>query len=437
MFNLKNSPWAININSYLLLLLSFFLTTSIYVTDIIIFLLFLSWLIGGDIKTKCEKIYKNPITYSALCFLTYFLISYFWSESEIFNVTTKKQLLLLLLPVLYTLDFKDNYVENCKYGFILGLIANILLSIITLFFPNNSLFKTGHYDESIFIHGFLDHFDYSIFLCFSLFLLVSLLNSKNFWKYFILIIIIFITLLNSYGRAGVISCFIFLPIIIIFFKKSKLNYYLLLTILSFGVCSYYIFYPLKIRINETMNNIVSLYMPKSLEEKIEDDASYLAEKNDTLSKEYFRNEIQNNPEWLQEIQNKSPEYETSIGKRYLYVKNSLSLTSGNLVFGSGANQFQKLYTQNFQHDHRINHPHNNFIFVLIELGVVGLVLMLYIFYSQIKLFFSKKDSNFLKLIFPLYFLWIMLFDNYFLNHNSLVFFCFFSFLIYNKNMKSN
>ena len=183
MFNFKNSPSLIIINSCLLLLLSFFLTVSIYVTDLIILLLALSWLISGDFKRKFEKIYKNPITYSTLCFLTYFLISYFWSESEICNVTTKRQVLLLLLPVLYTLDFKDSYIEKCKYGFILGLIANILLSIITLFFPANSFFKKGHYDDSMFIHGFLDHFDYAVFLSFGILALSFLVKLSIFHQW--------------------------------------------------------------------------------------------------------------------------------------------------------------------------------------------------------------------------------------------------------------
>ena len=32
--------------------------------------------------------------------------------------------------------------------------------------PKNPFFKTGHYDSSLFLHGFLDHFDYSLFLAF-------------------------------------------------------------------------------------------------------------------------------------------------------------------------------------------------------------------------------------------------------------------------------
>ena len=46
----------------------------------------------------------------------------------------------------------------------------------------------------------------------------------------------------------------------------------------------------------------------STDEKIEKDATYLASKNDSLSKEYFLSEIYKNPEWIKAIQSKNPQY---------------------------------------------------------------------------------------------------------------------------------
>ena len=102
------------------------------------------------------------------------------------------------------------------------------------------------------------------------------------------------------------------------------------------------------------------------------------------------------------------------------------------LFGFGANQFNILYNQHFTEkdiDH-VFHPHNNFIFILIELGVVGFILLLSIFFFHIKAYFLSTPKHFLKFIFPLFFLFIMMFDNYFLNHNTLTFFCLFSFVLY-------
>ena len=127
-----------SINNYLLLLLSFFITTSIYITDLVILLLAISWVLSGDFKNKIKIAFYNPFTYPAICFFIYFSISYFWSDSGIWNNITQKQLLLLLLPILYSLRFSEKYIEKSKYAFIFGLFINILFSITTLFFPSNS-----------------------------------------------------------------------------------------------------------------------------------------------------------------------------------------------------------------------------------------------------------------------------------------------------------
>ena len=427
-----------NIHNYLLLGLAFFLTVSIYVTDIIILLLVILWLISGNFKKKFEIIFFHPLVAGAIYFFVYFFVSYLWSESSIWNPVSKKQLLILLLPILYTLNFDQTYIEKAKYSFILGLVFNILLSIITLYFPSNPFFKTGHYESNLFLHGFLDHFDYSIFLCFAIFILFSFLEKGQFSTYFTLMMIFLIALLNSYGRIGIISFFIFFPIIIMFFKQKNIKYYILIIPIVFGLISYYLFPPLQNRVDQSINSIKLLSSDMSLIEKVENDAVYLSSKNDSLSAEYFKKEIMKNETWLQAIEEKEPKYETSIGKRYLYVKNALYLIKKKPFFGFGANQFEQVYGKYFSDKKAAKHPHNNFLFILVELGIFGLIFLLYIFYSQLKLFWIDREKTMLKLIFPIYFLWIMLFDNYFLNHNTLVFFCLFSFLIYyHKSMKLN
>ena len=243
-------------------------------------------------------------------------------------------------------------------------------------------------------------------------------------------VVFFIALLNSYGRIGIISFFIFFPIIMLLTKQEKIKYYILIIPIVFGLISYYLFPPFHNRVDQTLNSIKLLSSEMSLIEKVEDDAAYLASKNDSLSTEYFRQEIMKNEKWLQSIQDKEPKYETSIGKRYLYAKNSLHLIKKKPFFGFGSNQFDKVYGEYFPDKKTVNHPHNNFLFILVELGLFGLIILFYIFYSQFKLYLIAKDKTILQLIFPIYFFWIMLFDNYFLNHNTLVFFCLFSFLIY-------
>ncbi|MDP7567635.1 MAG: hypothetical protein QF383_04540, partial [Flavobacteriales bacterium] len=57
-------------------------------------------------------------------------------------------------------------------------------------------------------------------------------------------------------------------------------------------------------------------------------------------------------------------------------------------------------------------PHNQYIYVWFELGILGLGLLLFIFYHQIKELFRKKDGIHRSLL-PLSFMFLMLVDSYF------------------------
>ena len=93
---LKRPISTIHINNYLLVSLSFFITISIYVTDIIVIAIVLSWLVSGGLIKKCKLILNNRFTLPPIIFLFYFLVSFMWSDSAIINNTTQKQLMFFL-----------------------------------------------------------------------------------------------------------------------------------------------------------------------------------------------------------------------------------------------------------------------------------------------------------------------------------------------------
>ena len=419
----------LGIQNYLLLLLTFSLSISIYITDIIILLLIITWIISGDLKKKFIKIKSEPILYSTLLFLIYLLMNSCLTNGEIWNKTIQKQLLIILLPVLGTLNFKQKYLTKVPRVFIMGIFVNILLSIFTLLFPMNSFFKSGHYEKDFFAHAFIDHFDYSIFLCFGIFLIISLNKEiKNKYIYLGIILILLITLLNSYGRVGILTFFLLIPFILFVFERSRLHNMLLMILFTCSVIMYNYAPPFQNRINNTFKNISLIYNPLSLEEKIELDAMFLENQNDSLKKEHYINEILKNKHWVETIAKKNHGLETSLGKRYVYIKNSLKLIKQKPLFGHGVNYFKKTKKEL---------PHNNFIFILVEVGILGLGFLLFIFFTQIKDFFIYSKKDWLKLIFPIFFLFIMFFDNYILHHNTLVFFCLFSFIIFKKSLFKN
>ena len=138
---------------------------------------------------------------------------------------------------------------------------------------------------------------------------------------------------------------------------------------------------------------------------------------------------------MNDIKNKKPEYNTSLGRRYIYARNSFQLIKERPIFGNGANQFAQLYQKKFD-DPNVLHPHNNFIFILVELGVVGLIMVIGIFSFQMKTFFQNNSHDFMQMVLPMLFIIIMFFDNYFLNHNTLTFWCLFTFILFDKKINN-
>ena len=422
-----------HLNNYLLLAFSFFITTSYFaITNFIVLLLVLSWITDFRFYKKIIFLKKQPFILIIILFLLYSLISIFWSGNFLLNGTLKKQLALLFLPILLTTRFSVGIFQKAELGFVFGIFCNIVLSIITIFSPNNIFFKTGHYDNALFAHGFIDHFEYSIFLCFGLFIIISFfLRYHNYRIQLICLFLIFlVALLNSYGRVGILSFFLFCPFFLYF--KLKLKFInIFLSFFTIIVCSYTFFSPFQNRVLQTIDEVSLLYNGMSLEKKILQDAIYLNEKNSDYSTDYYINKIKADDFWVKSIMNKTPRYDTSLGKRYLYTVNSLALISDYWLFGIGSGGFSKAYYNNYNKLER--NPHNNYLLILVEQGIIGLFIFVSIFLFQIKLFFVGK-KNIYKFILPLLFLFIMFFDVYMLNQNTLYFFCLFTLILYHKDL---
>ena len=79
-------------------------------------------------------------------------------------------------------------------------------------------------------------------------------------------------------------------------------------------------------------------------------------------------------------------------------------------------------------------PHNMYLLIMVQNGIVGLVTMLSIFFYQIKLALNSKNK-FMKdagLTLPLLFLLIMFSDAYLLGHYTTLMFVFFSSFLHNN-----
>ena len=127
---------------------------------------------------------------------------------------------------------------------------------------------------------------------------------------------------------------------------------------------------------------------------------------------------------------------TSIGQRITYSANSLEIIKDNLLFGVGTGDFpieyNKIHLKKTPEILTTVNPHNMYILVAVQSGLIGVLFMLFMFYQQIK--YSLKSSikvvKDLGIILPLLFLVIMFSDSYLLGHYTTTLFIFFSSFLY-------
>ena len=114
----------------------------------------------------------------------------------------------------------------------------------------------------------------------------------------------------------------------------------------------------------------------------------------------------------------------------------------NIFIGVGTGDFPREYKRinqiNTPDSPITSNPHNMYILVLTQLGLIGLISFLSIFYYQIKL--SRNSSNrFIRdfgLALPLLFSIILLGDSYLLGHYTTLIYVLFSSFLYKKFEKT-
>ena len=133
---------------------------------------------------------------------------------------------------------------------------------------------------------------------------------------------------------------------------------------------------------------------------------------------------------------------TPTGLRITFATNSWDVIKENPIIGIGTGDFPSEYKKinqiNTPELPNTTNPHNMYILVTMQLGLIGLVSMLSIFYYQIKLSFyaSNRFIKDIGIALPLMFLVIMWSDSYILGHYTTLMFVFFSSFLYKDFEKS-
>jgi len=369
---------AINqIQQVLFILLGVFIPTSIAITNFILALLALFWIFEGNFKSKFEHIKSSKWVISVFALIGLYGLGLLWGGNHL-NAEWQFQRLALLLifPVLLSMELKQKTIKRAVIAFLGTAFISALAAILI---NNKIILPLGNYLSFIEVSwrnsAFITYNYHNVILALvttlSFYILVE---RKSKYPYLLLLFIAIYTLsiFTERGRAGQVIFNLSAVFYILYYNRKHLLRLVALMLLLFSF-QYIIYKSTKVYKNrfDVMSNI-----------------------------------IQNNGDVgegkLEDI-------------RYVFVKESLSRVLEKPLLGYGTGSFGTIFKAEVKSGHYFDKhttPHNQYLYVWFELGVLGLILLLSIFYHQIKELFKKQDGIH-RILLPLSFMFLMLVDSYF------------------------
>ncbi|EQB35622.1 hypothetical protein M947_10090 [Sulfurimonas hongkongensis] len=217
----KNIDYSSCLN-YLLILYAFCLPISKAGVVTIEILLIVFWLLEGNLKYKLKQIINNRFLVVLGTFLLFSILSVLWSSEKLFALDyIRKYWHLLIIPIIFT-SLKKEYLDYILSSFLISMLISEIVSY-GIFFEIWS--KEGVLPSIP--SPFIGHIDYSIYLAFTVFILLhKILFSTNLKMKIVYTIYMLGSLSNLFvngGRTGQIAFFISLFVVALLNTKHKLR----------------------------------------------------------------------------------------------------------------------------------------------------------------------------------------------------------------------
>jgi len=370
------NKFIVRAQQFLFVLLGVFIPTSIAITNLIVGLLTICWLLEGDFKTKLDSIKSSKWMLSIFALIAFYALGMLWGVQH-FNAEWQFQRLALLLvfPIFMTMNLKQETIGRAVFAF---LGTAFISALVALAINNNIISPLGKYfsfiDPSWRNSAFITYNYHNVILALAATLsFYVLIEKKSKYTYLLLLFIVVyaISIFTEMGRAGQVIFNLSAVFYIIYYNQRNILRLcaLLVLLFSFQLVIY---------------NSTNVYKSRF----------------DAIS-----NVIQNNGD---RGEGKAEDI------RYVFIKETLSRILENPILGYGTGSFGTIFHEQVKSGHNFlihKTPHNQYLYVWFELGILGLVLLLLIFYHQLKELFRKKDGIHRALL-PLSFMFLMLVDSY-------------------------
>mgnify|MGYP003452458809 FL=1 len=384
--------------NYLILLYAFCLPISRAGVSLSVILIFLFWIFQANFKRKFYEIKQNYFILLIFIFIIYSFIAILWSSDKIFAIEyVKKYYHFLIIPIIFT-SLKKEYIDKVFSAFLLGMLISEITSY-GIFFELWTKEGISPNDPS----PFMDHSNYSTYLAFTVFILMhKIIHTDDLkWKLAYSIFFLFSTsnLFLNGGRTGQFSFLIALCLIGFLNFKNKLKAVVLF--ISLGTTIFVSAY-----------NLSPVFKDRF---------------------DYFLHDV--------EVMINEKDFSNSFSLRVALWISGLEASKHNLIFGSGIGDerenanyiLQKFNISNDNFKQETENSidfHNMYVQYIVQLGIVGLIIILLIFYLLFKLDIRDKVYKNLLIIFLiLYFCHSMLGNSFHINQSMVLFVLFSSIFI--------
>jgi O-antigen ligase len=392
------------IYQYLLIGSMFLLPLTVLGNNIFIWLTVLIWLFSGNYLNKTQEILANKLALASILFFSLHLLALFWTENFGWGVEMIRKMLpfLFVLPIFLTIARKDN-INYYVYAFLIAIGISEVFSYL-VWFELIEPFGSATIANPTPVMG---HISYNPFLAFAIYLTLNKLLFQRPLSPLLRTILTFFVISMTFnmfitaGRAGQVMFFASLAVLTFqFFRGSQVKATIISAIIIFviGFGSY---------------NFSALF------------------KNRIQQVSYDLALFTTNPN-------------TSVGHRLVFATNTIEIIKTAPFIGVGTGDFPAEYTKiNLINSPSVKstvQPHNMYLYIQAQLGLLGLVSFLWIFYVQFQFARASKDQfiHHAGVALPFLFLIIMLSDSYLLGHfTSNLFILFSSFIYSNKSISES
>ncbi len=384
--------------SPLLILFAFALPLSTSAGSILAVLIFLCWILSGNKAAQFRMIKQNPVAVAVLCYILLHIVGLLWSDDLVRGLEVfKKQWKLILLPVFLTLTQR----KHIKY-YLAAFVTAIFLKACKVYLVWLNIISLE--PSSIFTTEGTSHVLYNPMLALACYIVLQHLLSKK---------------TKAAATCMLAALFLFLScnMFITAGRTGQVAYCALMTVALFQ----YFYHRSKKML------LASLLCIPLLIVGIYQSGTIFKDRIDTA---------------VLETENYTSGEVTSVGCRIWFCKNTITMIKQNWLIGTGTGDFSLDYA-------KINHkysptmpdtdnPHNQYLLTLSQFGLLGLLSLAAIFYSQFMLAFKMKDAlSPLRLAFPIFFLVIMLAESYLQVYGTGFLFSLFSAFLYKDFSKQS